>query len=173
MPKLVLVNGPPGVGKSTLARRYAGDHPLTLSLEIDAIRAMVGCWLEEWSRSGPQARRLALAMARAHLGDGHDAVVPQLLTRREFVTELQAFAESVRATFHEITLLDAKDALLARVESRSQPNRAFSARAGRKARQLAGGGIRPLRQGAAESPRRGGYIRGLTRRRVCLAPPPF
>jgi hypothetical protein len=56
-------------------------------------------------------------------------IVPQLLTRREFVNELQALAENVGATFHEITLLDAKDAVLKRLENRSEPSGAFSARA--------------------------------------------
>jgi predicted kinase len=129
MPKLVLLNGPPGVGKSTLARRYADEHPLTLALEIDGVRGMIGSWLDETTRSGLQARRLALAMARTHLEDGHDVIVPQLLTRREFVAELQALADSTGATFHEIALLDAKDAVLSRLEGRHEPSGAFSARA--------------------------------------------
>ena len=129
MTKLVLVNGPPGVGKSTLARRYADEHPLTLNLEIDVVRGLIGAWLEEWTSSGLQARQLALAMARTHLEDGYDVIVPQFLARREFVDELQALAERVGASFHEITLLDAKEVVLARLERRREPTGAFSARA--------------------------------------------
>lgn len=128
-PKLVLLNGPPAVGKSTLARRYADDHPLTLVLEIDAVRALLGTWLEEWERSGPAARRIALAMARAHLEAGHDVIVPQLLTRRAFVDELQATTEASGATFFEFALIDARETVLERLEQRSEPGDAFSARA--------------------------------------------
>ena len=68
-------------------------------------------------------------MARTHLEGGNDVIVPQLLTRREFVNELPALAETVGATFHEITLLDSKDAVLRRLESRSELAGTFSARA--------------------------------------------
>ena len=43
MPHLVLINGAPASGKSTLARMYADEHPLTLALDIDVLRAMLGC----------------------------------------------------------------------------------------------------------------------------------
>ena len=33
MPRLIVLNGSPGIGKSTLARRYVEEHPLTLCLE--------------------------------------------------------------------------------------------------------------------------------------------
>jgi predicted kinase len=129
VPKLILLNGPPAVGKSTLARRYADEHPLTLVLEIDVVRALLGSWLEEWQRSGIVARELALALAHTHLEAGHDVIVPQLLARRAFVELLEATAKSAGASFHEFALLDPREVVLARLEQRSEPDGAFSARA--------------------------------------------
>ena len=129
MPKLILLNGPPAVGKSTLARRYAEDHPLTLVLEIDAVRGLLGRWLDDPQQSGWAARMLALAMARTHLEAGHDVIAPQLLTRREFVEMLRATSEAAGAMFYEITLMDSRDVVLARLDARSEPAGAFSARA--------------------------------------------
>ncbi|MGN6797827.1 MAG: AAA family ATPase [Gaiellaceae bacterium] len=129
MPKLILLNGPPAVGKSTLARRYADAHPMTLVLEIDAVRALLGSWLEEWQQSGHLARVIALAMARTHLEAGHDVIVPQLLTRRPFVEMLQETAEASGATFVEFALLDSREVVLARLEERSEAEGGFSSRA--------------------------------------------
>jgi len=41
---MILLNGPPGVGKSTVARMYAHAHPLSLNLDIDQIRSLIGGW---------------------------------------------------------------------------------------------------------------------------------
>jgi predicted kinase len=129
MSKLVLLNGPPGVGKSTLARRYADEHPMSLALEIDTVRGMLGSWLAESERSGPAAREIAAAMAAAHLRAGYDVVVPQLLTRRSFVERLASTAKQVGACFCEITLIDERAAVLDRARRRAAPDDGFSARA--------------------------------------------
>ena len=49
---------------------------MTLALEIDVIRAMIGSWLEAADRSGRAARRIALQAAAAHLESGYDVIVP-------------------------------------------------------------------------------------------------
>jgi predicted kinase len=105
VPRLILLNGPPASGKSTLARYYADDHPLTLNLDIDRIRAMIGGWRTELSEAGRLARDIALAAARTHLATGHDVVVPQLVARTEFIARLGSLAAVTGATFHEIFLL--------------------------------------------------------------------
>lgn len=42
MIRLILLNGLPGVGKSTLAARYLTDHPGVLVVEADELRSWIG-----------------------------------------------------------------------------------------------------------------------------------
>jgi len=105
------------VGKSTLARRYVDDHPLALLLEIDGVRTSLGLW-QELEESRLVARRLAVAMAEAHLRDGHDVVIPQYLGRADFIESLAALAQRAGATFTELMLVDAEPAVLDRFRAR-------------------------------------------------------
>ena len=64
MPRLIVVNGPPGCGKWVLARRYVDDHPPALNLDIDRVRELLGRWSDRKEEAGLLARELALSMAR-------------------------------------------------------------------------------------------------------------
>lgn len=103
-PTLLLLNGPPGIGKSTLARAVAAARPLTLVVEVDGLRAAMSSWeVEEASKL--RARGLASALVADHLGAGHDVVVPQFLGRAAYAEELAGIADRADARFIEVVLV--------------------------------------------------------------------
>jgi len=116
----VLINGAPASGKSTLARRLAEEHALTLVLDLDSVRGSLGRWAQDPGAAGLAARRLGLAMAEAHLSAGQDVVVPQFLQRVELVHALAAVCARAGAELIEVAL----------VSDPEEAARRFAARAG-------------------------------------------
>lgn len=117
---LIIVNGPPGCGKSTIARRYVDQHPLALCLDIDKIRAMLGCWQQDRGAAGLAARRIALAAADAHLRAGREVLIPQFLGRLQFIEQAEQVAAQAGAAFREVVLMDSKANSLRRFAERSR-----------------------------------------------------
>jgi len=72
--QLVHVNGPPGIGKSTLSALYAERHPGTLNLDVDVVHRLVGGWTDEDNRTWEVVAPLIRAMARTQL-DGREVVL--------------------------------------------------------------------------------------------------
>ncbi len=104
MTRLIHLNGPSGVGKSTLAGRYVDEHPGTLNLDIDRIVCLIGGWEDDFGATLAPARRIALAGAAAHLASGHDVVMPQLVTHVDEAARFEAAATRAGATYVEIVL---------------------------------------------------------------------
>src|SRR6185312_3813890 len=92
MARLILLNGPPAAGKSTLARRWVADHPFALNLDLDRIWEMIGGWQQDYRLASSLACRLAAAMAGTHLRQQRDVIVPQFLGRPRFIDELAGVA---------------------------------------------------------------------------------
>ena len=122
MPRLVLINGLPGSGKSALGRRYLDDHQLTLALDIDVIRSMLGRSLEDPTSSGLAARDLARAMAQTHLHAGHDVLICQFVGRIHFVEVLDQLATDTGVPFIEVVLTTGIDEAAERLVGRSGDN---------------------------------------------------
>jgi predicted kinase len=120
VPRLIHLNGPPGIGKSTLAQWYVNDHPGVLNLDIDQLRALIGGWRDRFAETGEIVRPLALCMAATHLRGGRDVVMPQLLCRLSEIACWEAAARDSGAAFCEIVLMDTKQRSLERFNHRSQ-----------------------------------------------------
>jgi len=107
--RLIHLNGPPGIGKSTLARRYVAEHPQALNCDIDLLRTLIGGWERDFDRAGALIRPAALAMIEAYLRAGHDVVLPQLLGRLSELERFEAAAQAAGAAFVEVVLVDGAD----------------------------------------------------------------
>ena len=94
--RLIHLNGPPGIGKSTLARRYAAEHAGVLLCDVDVLRTMIGGWQEDDGAAG-RARTAALALITGYLGTGHDVVLPQLVARDDQLSRFTAAARAASA----------------------------------------------------------------------------
>lgn len=139
MARLILLNGAPGSGKSTLARWAAEQHPLTLVLDVDLVREMLGGWFEQPMQSGTLARHLAAAMARTHLESGLDVIVPQYLGRLEFVLTLQQLCHDAGVRFIEVALVSNQADAVRRFEQRSATSTCPEHRAAAELQRRAGG----------------------------------
>jgi predicted kinase len=114
MPELIHLNGPPGIGKSTVAAALVDHRPLALNLDIDELRRSLGQWRRR-DESKHLARDLGFRLAASHLDAGHDVVLPQLLVRPEVVDQLRGIAADAGARFTEVVLLGSADVCVARV----------------------------------------------------------
>jgi predicted kinase len=117
--RLIVLNGPPAIGKSTLARRYVDDHPLALDLDIDSIRRLLGRWRDDPTRAGLLARAMTLTMAGEHLANGYDVVLPQYLGKPQFLEQAEAVAADAGASFFEFVLMDNRDEVVRRFNART------------------------------------------------------
>jgi predicted kinase len=119
-PRLIHLNGPPGIGKSTIARLYADDHPGVLNLDIDQVRGLIGGWRTRFAETGQIVRPIALAMAGAQLRQGRDVIMPQYLGSLDEITKFEAVAGECAADFREVVLMDTKQRSLTRFARRGE-----------------------------------------------------
>jgi hypothetical protein len=79
---------------------------MTLSLEQDVVRGLLGGWRTREAESGTLARDLCVAMARIHLLAGRDVVVPQFVANPDYLDRLLELGRHVGAQTIEFVLLD-------------------------------------------------------------------
>jgi predicted kinase len=108
-PKLILLNGFAGSGKSTIAKKYIQDHPLALLIEGDELIVNLGNWLQQ----EPEARQIVFELTKGlvstHLSGGHDVVLPYLVTDGTHIAAFQRIAQDTGADFYSFLLHNEKE----------------------------------------------------------------
>lgn len=118
MPLLLHLNGPSGVGKTTIARAYAATRDHALLLDIDVLRTQVTGWREDFAGTGDRVRTAALALIGAYLATGHDVVLPQLVVTPSELERFERAATDAGAAYVGVVLTLEPAALLARLHTR-------------------------------------------------------
>ncbi len=104
---VILITGLPAAGKSTLARRYAREHPNARVVELDELVAVKARELENGDDPWPTARDAMLDAVRSLLRAGHDVLVPQFFGTVDEVRELETASVDAGAAFVEVVLRSA------------------------------------------------------------------
>ena len=119
-PKLILLNGNSGMGKTILAKRYVDEHAMTLNLDIDNLWVMMGQWQASRPQSDTQKLKYAYAIADMHLADGYNVIVPNLMQTAAQYEQFEHIASANNAIFREVVLLSNPDGAIERCKRRAR-----------------------------------------------------
>ncbi len=117
-PKLIMLNGFAGCGKTTIARKYINEHPLALNVECDEIISNIGQWQQYSEEAVKYKLTLTENMVKTHLQSGHDVILPFLLLDDTHATIYEKIAHDIGADFFEVMLLVKKDEAVSRLLKR-------------------------------------------------------
>ncbi|MDQ0644100.1 putative kinase [Microbacterium murale] len=86
----IFMNGLPGSGKSTYARKFVASRRGWLNLDVDVLRGLLGTASTDFLQAGAEVQPLALAMLREHISSGGNVIFPQLFFTSEEASEFEA-----------------------------------------------------------------------------------
>ncbi|MCF7816100.1 MAG: ATP-binding protein [Candidatus Pacebacteria bacterium] len=116
--KLILINGPTGIGKSTIAAKLHQALPLSFLLDIDAQRRYISGYKEHREESRELVTELSLAMVENYLQSGHDVIIDKVFTDAKISDAFLERGRKYNATIFEFVLNTDKETLVARANER-------------------------------------------------------
>ena len=116
--KLILINGPTGIGKSTIAEIIHKKFPLSFLLDIDAQRRYLYGYREHRAESLALILELALAITDRHLASGHDVIIDKVFADPTVSSSFFDVGHKHGADTYEFILNADKDTLLTRATQR-------------------------------------------------------
>jgi len=123
--KLIILNGSPAAGKSTVAKKLHESMPFSLLADVDVWRKLVGAWQENRSESLKLAYVFTVAAVDSYLGTGHDVIVDKaILSDADGVLDaLVAAGKKHNAEVYEFILTADRDVIRKRADERGYHER--------------------------------------------------
>ncbi|MEK7183021.1 MAG: AAA family ATPase [Patescibacteria group bacterium] len=116
--KLIIINGPCGVGKSSAAVLLHAQMPMAFHLDIDAQRRFISEYRDKHEESWRLSIAIALNIADTALKAGHDVIVDKMLFDDGVIDRLLAIGRSCGADVYEFILWASKEEVMRRAEVR-------------------------------------------------------
>lgn len=116
--KLIIINGPTGIGKSTISKMVHNDLALSFLLAMDEQRRYISKYREYRVESRDLVRNIALAIIDTYLQTGHDVIIDAVITDSILMDKIMDIGAKNNATILEFILTSDKDTLITRAENR-------------------------------------------------------
>jgi predicted kinase len=116
--KLIIINGPCGVGKSTLSAKLHANIPLSFLLDIDAQRRFISHYREQKEESGKMMMAISKAIIIGCLGDNRDIIIDKILFDSVVLESYYEIAKKYGADIYEIILWAPKEVIMKRANER-------------------------------------------------------
>lgn len=115
---LIIINGPCGVGKSTIAQKLHESMPLSYLLDVDAVSRNISGYRKYKEERWELTQAVVVATLEAVLSTGRDCIVEKMIYAPETLDRYRKIAKRYGANVKEFILWATKSAVMKRAHER-------------------------------------------------------
>ena len=115
------MNGPAGVGKTTIAERLHKEMPMAFLVDIEAQRKFINDYQEYPKESMDAAFSVSMAIVGEYLKTGNDVIVEQMIWNiNDYLDRLVKLGKESGAEVYEFILNASKETVMDRISKRNK-----------------------------------------------------
>lgn len=116
--KLIIINGPCGIGKSITAKNLHESMPLSYLVDVDAISRNISHYRDYREERWEIRETVAFAIVGSVLSLGRDVIVEKMMFREDVLDLYHKICDRHDAEIHEVILWASKEFVMKRAKKR-------------------------------------------------------